>query len=268
MLSSNPPNTDSSPAPRIRKYTPRHPHWPYSPRDFTRSDESTDKDFYIQPRYVAHIDDQAITRLTAYFDSVLPRKGRVLDFCTSWNSWYPDDVGEAVGRKGLEVFGLGMSKPELGRNVLLKNHPRRSIVADLNENPDIRSHLSQVTDKEKEPPRFDSATCTVSIDYLTDPVAVLRSLKECMAENGSVHLAISDRCFPTKAVRIWLELDAEERLQLVGDYLHFAGWRDVEIVDLCARDEEGNGRGLQGGGLLGFLGGRHLDPLWVVRARR
>ncbi|KAF1965964.1 hypothetical protein BU23DRAFT_664228 [Bimuria novae-zelandiae CBS 107.79] len=253
MLSHTNPSPSSaesiSPS-QIRKYIPRHQSWPYAERDFSRSDETEDDDFYDQPRYVAHIDDAAIARLTTYFNTEVPRNGRVLDFCTSWHSWYPDDRVAAVQSKELEVYGIGMNKPELERNQLFKNHPGRA------------------------PPRLDCATCTVSIDYLNKPVQVLSSLRECMNENGKVHLVISNRCFPTKAVRIWLELDTEERLQLVGAYLHFAGWKDIEIVDLCARDKEGkrttddNGTVLQDEGMLSFLRLQHMDPLWAVRGMK
>ncbi len=44
---------------------------------------------------------------------------------------------------------------------------------------------------------------------------------------------------------------------MVGDYLWFSGWRDVEIVEVC----DGRGRAA---GLMGMLGGG-VDPLWVVR---
>ena len=44
---------------------------------------------------------------------------------------------------------------------------------------------------------------------------------------------------------------------MVGDYLWFSGWREVEIVEVC----DGRGRV---GGLRGWMGGG-LDPLWVVR---
>jgi hypothetical protein len=274
MLSHNnpsPPSADPALPSHIRKYIPRHQSWPYSPRHFSRSDESTDDEFYDQPRYVAHIDDHAIARLTAYFDTAIPRKGRVLDFCTSWHSWYPETYIEAVKSADLEVYGIGMNAPELVRNQLLKDYPARAMVADLNENPDLRLQLSKGG---AQAPQMDSSTCTVSIDYLVKPVEVLRSLRECTVEGGRVHLVVSNRCFPTKAVRIWLELDTEERLQLVGDYLHFAGWRDIEIVDLCARDGEGkrvtdeNGRMLRGEGVLGFLRLQHMDPLWVVRGTK
>lgn len=92
---------------------------------------------------------------------------------------------------------------------------------------------------------FDAATCVVSIDYLTKPVEVLRSLKESMKEGGAVHLIISNRCFPTKVVGRWLRIGEKERLEMVGDYLLFAGWQNVEIAVLS----DGRGR----------------DPLWVVR---
>ncbi|KAF9739086.1 hypothetical protein PMIN04_005234 [Paraphaeosphaeria minitans] len=266
-----PPNTDPALSPPVRKWVPQHQSWPYTPKDFSRSDETDDTNFYDQPRYVAHIDEHAIARLTNYFGTVLPRQGRVLDFCTSWHSWYPDACGEAVKTDELEVYGIGMNKPELDRNTLLENHPARSVVADLNGDPDVQARLSKGGTA---PLQFDAATCTVSVDYLVKPVEVLRSLRGCVVEGGKVHLVISNRCFPTKAVRIWLRLDVEEQLQLVGNYLHFAGWKDVEIVDLCARDGEGkrltdeDGRMLQGEGMLGFLRLQHMDPLWVVRGTK
>jgi hypothetical protein len=74
----------------------------------------------------------------------------------------------------------------------------------------------------------------------------------------------------------WLRVDEEERLQMVGDYLHFAGWKGIEIVELSdgkvdqqeQQDVEGGGaRSLQGlFGMMGMMGRR--DPLWVVRGRR
>lgn len=54
------------------------------------------------------------------------------------------------------------------------------------------------------------------------------------------------------------------------DYLHFAGWKDVEIVDLCARDESGM-RFTDDHGTLLVRSPQlpdHLDPLWVVRGTK
>lgn len=56
---------------------------------------------------------------------------------------------------------------------------------------------------------------------------------------------------------------------MVGDYLFFAGWKDIEIVELSNGAVEGEDE--QQGGLRGFMsmvgmGGR--DPLWIVRANK
>jgi SAM-dependent methyltransferase len=209
------------PPSQIKPFTPKHEAWPYNPREFSRLDENPDTGFYDEPRYVAHIDDAALERLKSYFSSVLPRKGRVLDFCTAWNSWFPEDVNDAVARGELEVFGLGMNADELKRNHLLNGFEGRTLVRDLNVEPyDASVGWAQGGGDVDGMPKFDAATCTVSIDYLVEPVKVLESVKRCMSEGGTVHLVISNRCFPTKAVKIWLELDTDQRLQLVGGKSH------------------------------------------------
>lgn len=116
---------------------------------------------------------------------------------------------------------------------------------------------------------LDASTCVVSINYLTSPVAVLSSLLARTKPGGAVHLIVSNRCFPSKAVRRWLQVDEQERLQMVADCLWFAGWRGIEICDLKMgeREEEGGAQG----GLQGFfrsMGMGGSDPLWVVRAAK
>lgn len=66
----------------VRAYVPRHQSWPYADADFARHDSSADTRFYNEARLVTHIDDAAIATLGQYYDSVLPRKGRLLDFCS------------------------------------------------------------------------------------------------------------------------------------------------------------------------------------------
>lgn len=81
-------------------------------------------------------------------------------------------------------------------------------------------------------------------------------------------MVISNRCFPTKAISRWLRVREEERLEMVGDFLHFAGWKGIEIVELSNGKVEGDGGGSEGGlkGLMAYIGMNHRDPLWVVRA--
>lgn len=246
-----------------RPYHPRHASFPYTAVDFARDDESPDTDFYASPRFVTHIDDHAISLLRTYYAQTLPRTGRILDFCTSWISHFPPEletlaIATAKGetprgqREGLEVVGLGINKAELAANPILKER----ILQDLNTHPSIPASVGMV----------DAATCVVSIDYLTAPHRVLASLLARTKPGGSVHLVISNRCFPTKAVRRWLRVGEEEKLQMVGDFLWEAGWRRVEIVEVC----DGRAEGGSGGGWMGFLGlgGGSCDPLWVVRGTK
>ncbi|KAI9784518.1 MAG: hypothetical protein M1835_003556 [Candelina submexicana] len=239
--------TDSTPSYPTTPYTPRCTSWPYFPRDFVRSDESSDSDFYSAPRFVTHIDDNAISLLGKYYAQVLPRRGRILDFCSSWISHYPKETEEAVDKGDLEVVGLGMNDAELRKNGILKGG---RFLQDLNTTPSIPSEVGDL----------DAATCVVSIDYLTQPVSVLSSLRSRMRAGGKVHLVISNRCFPTKVVGRWLKISEQERLRMVGDYLWFAGWRNVEVVELCDGKADGGG-----GGLTSWFAFRRNDPLWVVR---
>lgn len=249
-------------------YTPCHTTWPYNPSDFTRQDSKPDTNFYSSPRFVTHIDDAAIASLREYYASVLPTKGRILDFCSSWISHYPPEVESAAKQGSLQITGMGMNEAELAANDVL-NAGR--LLVDLNEDPDIAKALKSQNPSSEPTTKFNTSTCVVSIDYLTSPLALLKSLRSATAPNGTVHLVISNRCFPTKAISRWLRVDEDERLQMVGDFLHFAGWKGIEIVEVSDgrvhREGEQDGEvpsGLQG--LFGMIGmGGRRDPLWVVR---
>jgi hypothetical protein len=187
-------------------YTPTYDTWPYEASDFTRYDENDDGVFYRQPRLVTHIDDPSIARLTEYYGTVLPTKGKIMDMCTSWKSFYPFEVKEAVQRKELEVYGVGLNAEEMELNGALKEWR----VLDLNRAPhDVRSGW-------KEDLKFDATTCVVSIDYLNKPLEVCRNLLDATNEGGKVHLVISNRCFPNKVVKRWMMLSEQARLEFVG----------------------------------------------------
>ncbi|KAL2423881.1 hypothetical protein ABEF95_009256 [Exophiala dermatitidis] len=223
---------------QIRSYEPKSPNgpFPYSSTDLTPVDPGHDSMFYDVPRFVAHIDANAINRLSAYYDQVLPRKGRILDFCSSWISHYPRSIQEAAATGSLDVLGTGMNGPELSKNPVLKHWA----VQDLNEEPEVRLPGPSGGN-------LDASTCVVSIDYLTKPVDVLQGIRKQTKEGGKVHLIISNRCFPTKVVGRWLKVDKEQRLEMVADYLWWSGWRNIEIETLVE-------------------GTWMKDPLWVVRA--
>ncbi|KAI0127601.1 hypothetical protein BJ170DRAFT_380546 [Xylariales sp. AK1849] len=251
----------------VKPYEPRHAVWPYNDSDFVREDPTSDATFYSEPRFVTHIDDKAIATLREYYDAVLPRKGRILDLCSSWVSHYPKEIEDAAAKGELKVMGMGMNRAELAANKVLNNG---RVVLDLNDKPDVAAALlaesvAQGTDNEK----FDASTMVVSIDYLTQPLRVLQSLREVTKETGTVHLIISNRCFPTKVIDRWTKVSEPERLSMVGDFLYFAGWRKIEIVELSDGNTKDDQSVAVQGGLQGFMamfGMNSRDPLWVVRA--
>lgn len=198
-----------------------------------------------------------------------------MDFCSSWISHYPGEIEEMVAKEGgkVQITGLGMNLQELEANPILNNG---RICWDLNVEPDLKVALtSSTSDTNNTISKFDISTSALSIDYLTSPISVLSSLLDLTNEGGSVHLVISNRCFPTKAIARWLRVDEEERVQMVGDFLHFAGWKGIEIVEVCdgeVREEKREGEEGGGGGegeglkrLMRLMGRRRRDPLWVVR---
>lgn len=245
FASTTKPRTMDSTPPTYptRNYTPRKPDgpFPYTTADLTPTDAGNDSSFYSTARFVAHIDDNAIINLRQYYDHNLPQKGRILDFCSSWISHYPPRIEDAVEKDEIVILGTGMNEAELRKNLVLNmKGGQRWTVQDLNEDPDVKL-------PDNDTAKLDAATCVVSIDYLTKPVEVLRSIRQHMNEAGQVHLIISNRCFPTKAVGRWLKVSEDEKLEMVGDYLWWSGWRNIEILEIVK------------------AGQWFQDPLWVVR---
>ena len=102
----------------------------FSPECFGREDESSDYDFYNEPRFATHIDDKAIEALTNFYSGRLPETSPTsdighLDLCSSWVSFLPHDYFPKI------CVGLGMSPAELAKNTQLT----ANIVQDLNSNP-------------------------------------------------------------------------------------------------------------------------------------
>merc|ERR1711983_69287 len=99
-------------------------------------DSSNDDAFYDTPRFVTHIDDNAIRSLTDYYryefntmiSSGKSEKLDVLDICSSWISHLPKDVPYG------EVFGIGMNEKELSANRQLTDYK----VQDLSINPSMK----------------------------------------------------------------------------------------------------------------------------------
>ena len=142
------------------------------------------------------------------------------------------------------MVGLGLNLDELKRNSAYSSYVQK----DLNADPTLPF----------ENDTFDFCICTVSIDYLTHPREVVAEVARVLKTDGSAHLAISNRCFPTKAIRRWLSSSEEERLKMVVNYFNFASpaadvllFSEPEVIDLVPDALESC-----------------QDPLWIVRAKK
>ena len=187
---------------------------------FAKLDPAPDGLFYALPRFVTHIDSGAIAAVTALYRKVLPPGGTILDLMSSWVSHLPDDVSYAT------VIGHGLNADELAANPRLD----RSFVQDLNADPVLPLDDASV----------DAVTCCVSVQYLQQPVAVMRELRRVVRPGGCVVFTFSNRCFPTKAIAIWSRLGGAERVRLVGLCLDQAGFPDVQSFDLLPEGGPGD----------------------------
>ena len=184
------------------------------PRDgFTKLDPEDDAVFYEPPRLVCHIDDGAIAALTGFYRTILPSGGVLLDLMSSWVSHLPPEIGYA------QIIGHGMNATELAANPRLS----RWFVQDLNRDPRLPLDAASI----------DAAMICVSIQYLQQPVAVLRETARVLRPGAPLVISFSNRCFWTKAVAIWRQLDDEGHAHLLELYLRHAGFTRVETHKLA-----------------------------------
>jgi SAM-dependent methyltransferase len=179
---------------------------------FRRQDESPDAHFYQQPRFVTHLDDAASAAVTQLYREYFVPDSTLLDLMSSWVSHLPAEVPYR------RVVGLGMNEKELRANPRLADY----VVQDLNQQPALPFDDST----------FDGAAICVSIDYLTQPVLVLRELARVLRTGAPLVITFSNRCFPSKAVAAWHALDDRGHVALVEQYLQAAGqWHPIELLD-------------------------------------
>ena len=219
----------------------------FPPGSFSREDESPDADFYVEPRLVTHIDDFAIAAVGEAYRQFLPADGEYLDLMSSWVSHFPKDMPVR------KLVGLGMNEVELSKNKRLDEYA----VHDLNADP----HLPFAD------ARFDGVVIAVSVQYLTRPVEVFADVGRVLQPGAPLVICYSNRCFPTKAVRIWGALEDRDKADLISMYIirsemfETPSFHDFSPRQTLIGVPQEYWQGVRGGEV-------YTDPLYVVVAKR
>ena len=205
---------------------------------FARLDSAPDSVFYADPRFVEHVDENAVKTMTSYIsDRFLERGDSVLDLCSSWTSHITPQAKDRLELK--RIAGLGMNEKELSSNPILTDWA----VLDLNK---------QSAKLPYDDSSFDKVICQLSIDYLISPLEVMREVGRVLKPGGRVAILFSNRLFIQKAVGLWTGADDIDHAYTVGAYLRYSkgGFDDIKAEDLSQR----KGKLIVG------------DPLYVVTA--
>ena len=218
----------------------------------SRHDQTTDGEFYSFPRFVTHIDDHAIDSLTSFYSEHLKENSIIVDLCSSWISHLPRD------KEFQKVIGIGMNENELKANKRLDV----KYVCDLNTKHSTQNNnLLPMLEKDS----VNHVLCAVSIDYLIQPITVFHEvLRVLKPSSGSTFIiSFSNRCFPTKAIKSWLETDDAGRIGIVCSYFqesntsNHGNWKNIKVFDLSKDDRDDHPSSPH-----------YSDPLFVVTGEK
>ena len=187
----------------------------------------------------------------AGFNKVEIRDGSIIvDLCSSWISHLPQD------KKFFKVIGIGMNESELAANKNLNEH----YVHDLNSPIHKDRLLPMLKDAS-----VDHVICAVSIDYIIQPhhlfEEVLRILRP--SSGSTFIISFSNRCFPTKVIRAWLQTDDVGRIGIVCSYFQETKqsfdnkWKHITVYDLSNEERDNHPSSPN-----------YSDPLFVVMGEK
>ncbi len=188
-------------------YELRPDNWHTWPTElFDRDDPTPDEQFYREPRKVVHIDLYAIQAVTELYRELVPPNGAILDLMSAWHSHLPTEV------KYQRVVGLGMNEEEMADNPELSEF----VVHNLNSNGPLPFEADT----------FDAVLCAVSVQYLPRPVETFMEVARVLKPGAPFIITFSNRCFPTKAINLWLHTDDKAHAQIVALYFLASGQFD------------------------------------------
>jgi len=168
------------------------------PDQRSKLDPTDDALFYAQPRFVTHVDEGFIDRLTQLYRDRLRAEMRILDLMSSWVSHLPSEMQFA------HVEGHGLNAEELAKNPRFDHY----FVQNLNQNPQLP--LPDAS--------FDAVLNTVSVQYLEQPEQVFAEIARVLKPGGVAIVSYSNRMFYQKAIQAWRDGSEGSRIMLVERY--------------------------------------------------
>ncbi len=181
------------------------------PNQRTKLDDTDDNEFYSMPRFVTHVDEGFIDRLTQLYRDRLKPNTRIFDMMSSWVSHLPEEMEFA------HIEGHGLNEEELARNPRLD----RYFVQNLNQNPKL-----PLPDED-----FDAVLNCVSVQYLQYPDAIFSEIHRILKPGGIAIISFSNRMFFQKAIAAWRDGTEASRVELVKSYFQSTpGFSPSEVI--------------------------------------
>ena len=179
--------------------------------DRYKIDNSDDKTFYYQPRFVHHLSVSFRDRLTNLYSNYLCNHHIILDLMSSWVSHLPSN------NKFKKVIGHGMNESELKSNNRLDSY----WIQDLNKNQRMPIEDSTV----------DIGLIVAGWQYLQYPEKVSSELSRIIKRDSLLIISFTNRAFWTKSPHIWTNSSELERIEYVKSVLSDNGWSLVKIFN-------------------------------------
>ena len=209
------------------------------PHQRAKLDSSEDSLFYSFPRFVNHVDENFINKLTQLYRQKLQPQTRILDLMSSWVSHLPPEIEFS------HVEAQGMNEEELTKNPRLDHY----IVQNLNTDPKL-----PFADED-----FHAVLCAVSLQYLEYPEAIFSEIARILKPGGIAIFSFSNRMFYQKAISAWRDATDRQRIHLVKSYFQLIA--DFDTPQVIATQPELPS-------FLQILGIGSQDPFYAVFAHK
>ena len=173
-------------------------------------DESSDEQFYSEPKFVYHLDSNFRQYLSNIYKDEIADYSTVLDLMSSWDSYLPKN------KKYKKVIGHGLNKQELEKNKILDSYWIQNFNLDQEISLDSES--------------VDYCLMVAAWQYLQYPENLTKEIVRILKNQGKFIISFSNRAFWHKAPNIWTSSSEEERVTYVRKVLITNGFNEPKII--------------------------------------